>query len=467
VKHEISIAAPRGVVSMVWGTTAGRPSWLDQLERDDEALAQLVVLRTLDTTTWLAAASALSRSTRLKSLTVHRELSADVLAALAQAISTSRLESVSIGTHALGDTGAAMLLPALAQCATLVSCDLEFRGIGDTSADAIGALLASATSVVRVLNLARNEGLTEVGLGQIVSAVATSRLAHLDLGGITVGDAGGRALGRMLCEAECMESLKLKAVRLDGAAAAEFADAVDRPARRLHSLDLSDADLGDGAASVLRMLASRAPALASLTLDRAVMPADARGALADLVSLPLRTLHLHEIALGDAHASTLAVALGACCPPLESLHIGGNELSAGPFELLLGACAQLRTMRSFDCIGNPLGDAGAKALARLLAADERGLLGSLTSLSVSACGISLGGFAVVERVLCAQAVPVDPPAARATLALECAQNPACMEDGWEPLVARLRAARPEFQLIFKALGTDAEPAGARAVSPSS
>jgi hypothetical protein len=57
-------------------------------------------------------------------------------------------------------------------------------------------------------------------------------------------------------------------------------------------------------------------------------------------------------------------------------------------------------------------------------------------------------------------------AERPALAIECAQNPACAEDGWEALVARSpRAVRPRLRLALAYRALERPADAARMLAP--
>ncbi|KAJ1625460.1 hypothetical protein T492DRAFT_1039433 [Pavlovales sp. CCMP2436] len=437
----------------MWGASSAPPAWLAQLERDAPELTELAVLRPLDAATWSSVSLALAKSTRLRTLIAHKALTPEVLRELADGCSTSQLESVSVGTQQLGDEGAAILLPALARCPTLLSCDLEARGLGDASADGIVSLILGGASPAHLhsLTVARNDGLTPVAIQKIAGAVASSQLTRLDVSSLGLGAEGAGALGQMCASAQRLERLVIKSADLGVGGAAAFAHAMASPAVALRAIDLSDVALGAGAAALLAALTARAPALTSLNLDRATGVAEALSSIGGLLGLPLRTLSVQGCALGDEGARLLSTAISERCPPLERLHIGSNGIHGESLVMLLVAHSRLPTAKLLDCLGNPLGDEGAGKLAEAIRADPRGAFGHLASVSLSACEIGKSGFAALEQALtvCAQ-----PSADAAPITLECAQNPACNDDEWSALVDRLRAARPELQLVWLARGGD-------------
>ncbi|KAG8470499.1 hypothetical protein KFE25_008920 [Diacronema lutheri] len=441
---------------MAWGVVGReeKPAWLGQLERDDPALTELVVLRTLDERTWESIARALAKSTHLRTLVAHRQFEPDMLRALATACSSSQLASVSIGTQALGDIGAAVLLPALASCATLVSCDLESRGLGDGSADLIAALLSGATARVRTLSIARNDGLSGAGVCRIAAAAAVSQLVSLDVSNLALGDDGASALGALCAKSRLLTKLVLKAVRFGPSGVQPFTDAFVSPAVALTSLDASHVALGAAAARLLGVLSAMAPALAALSLDESALPTGAFREHGALLALPLTSLRVHGCGLGDDGALLLARAISDRRPPLTALHIGSNGVHAEGAAALLEACAALPTMRTFDCIGNPLGDDGARALARMVEGQPHGLVGGLTALCLTACEIGFDGWASLAKALMA-AHDAGHDDGADLLAIELAHNPACLHEAWAELHERLRAERPAVCVVWKARGEDA------------
>lgn len=456
-----NVASPEPHSVMAWGTAGARPPWLDQLERDDPALSELLCLQPLDERTWALVAAALAKSTRLKSLIVHKPLDPRILSALAAACGSSQLESISVGTHALGDSGAATILPAFARCASLTSCDLECRGISDESAEGLIALLApSAPARLRVLSIARNEALSGSGISQVAAAVAASSLTSLDLSGLSIGEDGASALGRMCAYSTLLHKLVLKAASWGPTGASSFAQAITQPAAALASIDLSDVALGGGAALLLRTLAAKGPALTSLGLDRCSLPADAFDELSAVLALPLRALRLQGCGLGDAGAAKLALAISRRRPPLETLHVGANGMRADGAVPLLRACAEIPTMRVLDCIGNPLGDDGARGIAGIVASDLRRLVGHLVSLSLNACEIGIAGFDALSAAFqtgASDATAGAPPHSSELITIELAQNPACQDDAWAAAVEKLGASRPEVALVWKARGEEQPP----------
>lgn len=445
---------------MAWGASTEKPTWLSPLQRDDPALTELAVLRSLDAHTWASVAAALADSTRLRVLIAHKKLETDTLRALATACSSSRLESVSIGTRDLGDSGAAILLPALACCATLRSCDLESRGLGDASVDGILQLLDPASAAcLTTLNIARNEALSGAGVSRVAHAVTGSGITSLDLSSLTIGEDGASALGKMCATSQRLKTLVLKSVLMGPEGAARFAEALKSPALALTALDLSGTALDGGAAPLFRALSAMAPSLTSLGLDRSSLKPEAFAALSGLLALPLKVLRLQGSGLGDDGALQLAHAISERCPPLDELHIGANGVHASAASFLLGACARLPTMRTFDSIGNPLGDDGAQQIAKLIDVDTRGLVGRLALLSLNACEIGMAGFAAIEAALRTRA-PTSSDSESAShplelLTIELAHNPACQDDNWAASIESLRVSRPEVTVVWKALGEDA------------
>lgn len=445
---------------MAWGKSGSneRPAWLGSLQRDDATLVELAVLRPLDRSMWLELCAALGKSTQLKRLSAHKSLDEEVLGKMADAVASSRLEKVSVGTSALGDAGVALLLPGLAACATLTACDLERRGLTAAGARAVAEQLVARSPSLRSLAVGRNEFGSE-GVQVLAHAVAASRLTELDISHTSgIEPASAAALARACHPPSALSALVMRGAPLGAEGATAFASALLSASASctLASVVLADASLGsdDSAAALLTALAGACAHLATVDVESANIgpgACDAVGALA--ARQPLRVLRLGRNALGDDGIGRLARALDGRAAALEELHLGCVGLEgADALGALLRALRPCAALRTLELMGNPLGDAGVRALVEEAAAAHAGGLGAVDALGLAGCAIGIEGARTIAGALCARGV------LPRLAALECAKNPACEHADWEASVVRpLSEARPTTIVVWRAHGSEAAP----------
>eukprot|EP00899_Mesostigma_viride_P009368 jgi/Mesvir1/18432/Mv14298-RA.1 len=222
----------------------------------------------------------------------------------------------------------------------------------------------------------------------LASALQRRQIRRLDLGDNDLGDAGIEVLASAIGKDAPLISVHLNGNAISKHGVAALADAFSHNAT-LQKLDLRDNPIGgDGAAALAGLLGTGSCHLASLGLcgcDVCDFGAHKlAGAL--VVNDQLTRLNLRRNDISDAGAILIAKAL-MCNRKLTSLDLSFNDISddaAGAF----GECLETNSsLKSLALIGNALlGDKGAQALASGLALNT-----TLEQLDLSNCSISNAG----------------------------------------------------------------------------
>jgi Ran GTPase-activating protein (RanGAP) involved in mRNA processing and transport len=263
---------------------------------------------------------------------------------------------------------------------TLQSLNLCSNAIGDAPLEALRDALAANTAVT-TLNLQRN-GITDVGAGFLAQALRGNQtLRELDLRFNQIGAEGSRAIFEALAANRSLTVLGLGNNQTVSAAGATALG----EALRVEKCKISD-KISDNRSTEIQPQSNARPVLERLSIEGCTLGAAGTAALLQ----PLRPQHAHRWTLRELNlarnaiknegAVCVAEMLGAahdCCPALETLVLRGNAIGSEGATAIADALVQRARGREggrvkhplarLDISYNSIGDAGAVALARVLA----------------------------------------------------------------------------------------------------
>jgi Ran GTPase-activating protein (RanGAP) involved in mRNA processing and transport len=299
----------------------------------------------------------LTASSSLTSLDLSENaITSEGAAALAKAAEWSALSTLQIGDNAIGAPGAAALAMLLSASELLTSLNLRSNSIGDNGASALAAAMKSSRGLLE-LDVADNH-ITFKGARDLGSSLGKGVIRTLTLGGNPLGVRGVRAVATAM--ARCGS---------------------------VTALDVGSTNCGPiGLADVLEAM-ERCPGVSYLNLEQNALGcqgAERMGAaMRGATTRALKTLVLHDNALGDKGATCVADALGrpSAAPMaggsvrpsragITSLDLSNNDLTAAGAEACANALGRCTTLASLALQQNDIGLKGLVALEAAVAASR-------------------------------------------------------------------------------------------------
>ncbi len=376
---------------------AGKPHSLAKLEPRDCPLAIGALV------------SALHNSVSLEGITVRGiNTSLDEAHALSQALSCSRLSSVTICRCNLRDGAAIELIGGLRKIGTLNSICFEWNGIGNQAAvtlasalpdwqylrdiklhaesigaegaKALGAVcerssLARAKSLDLVLNLLGDEGIAAVVEGLLKSYSRISKrerclgtLQRLNLCSNNIRSLGGMRIARLVDRNPQLTIIKISSNHIREESGVAFGDSLKSCKNSLQELDAHECFLGSkGVAAICRAL-SDSRSISKLVLDGNTFGDLGARALGETLlsqTKSLSELNIMDNGISEAGAADLAKALSHN-RSLKLLNLSYNCINGAGGSALLDAIPADHPLAEL-CVSNcDLGDQGAEALARFV-----------------------------------------------------------------------------------------------------
>ena len=438
------------------------PPWLDAIEKNDEKLTSLHVLRVreFDEALQVATAKALETNTHLEHFYAsgHRVSMTSAHAWAASLAVNETLKSLCIGDDAFGtatDAGDGVdgksaleaTLRGVAHSSSLELLDLEYKGVTDASAEALGkALMQCAT--LREIRLGRNTALSGAGLTKaLAGAVDGGSLEVLDLSDSALENDGANAVRELLASSCPVQALGLTrcalahdGLQLIGAGVASCAT--------LRRLDMSGVKLGGGGAVACfggAHFTDMTTKLSEIELVECGVcdEEDIKALNAFLCSTPHSSVvNLRGNAFGDSGLEVFASGAFSARAP-HFLDLGSCGLTPRAVDALKVPLATSTSLSLFD---NPkLGDEG---VGRLFSAAESS---SVTCLDLGAVGLTAVGLKSVLEAL------KNPKTFENLRTFVIGGNPGAQDDEWEQLVNNLRTIRPCLDVAWRAAdGGDSE-----------
>ena len=438
------------------------PPWLDAIEKNDPKLISLHVLRmrAFDEALQVATAKALETNTHLEHFYAsgHRVSMSSAHAWAASLAVNETLKSLCIGDDAFGTTidandggdGKSALeatLRGVAHSSSLELLDLEYKGVTDASADAIGKAMAQCATL-REIRLGRNTALSGTGLTKaLAGAVDGGVLEVLDLTDSALDVDGSNAVRELLASSCPVRTLGLTRCTLSNDGLQAIGAGIASCAS-LQRLDVSGLKLGDGGAAACFGGAHFTGVTSELSeielVECGVCDGEDIKALdAFLRCAPRsRVVNLRGNAFGDSGLEVFASGAFSTRAP-ESLDVGSCGLTSSAVDALKVPIAMSTSLSLFD---NPkLGDDG---VVRLFAAAESS---SVVCLDLGAVGLTVNGLKSVIEAL------KNLKTFENLRTFVIGGNPGAQGDEWEQLVNDLRAIRPSLDVAWRAAdGGDSE-----------
>ncbi|CAM9147172.1 unnamed protein product [Ectocarpus sp. 12 AP-2014] len=259
--------------------------------------------------------------------------------------------------------------------------DLSNFGLGDQLAGALAASMKHSPPESLVL---RDNRMTDVPLGVVISALDVDSLMTLDLSENKVGPKAMERLCSFLEDGSCLETLVLTATHLGDAEIAPLCETLmDNDV--LLSLNLSRNKLRSaGASSLASMLSSSGCGLHELDISWNCCSGKGTVELGEALKRQ-RTLRKLELAFNSfSEDSTIALASALLDNrQLSSLDLSWNRVG-GRASLALSRMLCLNTtLRKLNLNGNPLTETGGRSIVRAL-------------LGGSGCDVSMRGCSFAE-----------------------------------------------------------------------
>ncbi|KAF6260206.1 hypothetical protein COO60DRAFT_916077 [Scenedesmus sp. NREL 46B-D3] len=281
---------------MVWGKPAGSgvDDLVKRLQADDPQLKSLTIFRfrRLNDVDVAQLSSALQDNTVLQELICcSHAISSEAAARLGAMLQQNRqLQHISIGNSSFGDEAlSALVSGGLQQNKSLVSWDLEHKGLSQASGASIAQVLQQHSTLQHV-QLSRNSltdaglqrlcavawakltqlqlaacELTHQGVLSLADAPSIGQLQQLDLSHNALGPAAGAGLADLLAKATRLQHLKLKGTQLQDEGVGGVADGLLTATAGLALLDLSSNQLSSaGVAALAAALGRRAAGAAAV-----------------------------------------------------------------------------------------------------------------------------------------------------------------------------------------------------------
>ncbi|CAK4697255.1 hypothetical protein LEN26_020684 [Aphanomyces euteiches] len=362
---------------MVWGVKrAGVTDLIDKIRAGNTKNMYVLQTRTISSADAISLAAALETDAVLEEFYLSgHEIDAAAIAAFANVLAKNQvLQKLAVGTSKLGDAGVTLLANGLAQnpSSGLMEWDMEYKGIGNSGAEAMGAMFAVNKNIRRV-NLARN-GFDGAGLDAIVSGLHASQSVQiLDLHDSELTLSHTSAVSDFLCDPKCaLETLFLTGNPLgDSAASLCAAIGVNTSLKKLH---LDQCSLSEAALVALGDVLATNQSLEHLDLSHNQLSAASVAALSRGLqqNRTLKHIVLGQTKLTDAWALELSSSLH-----VTSLDVSGNALT----QTSLVALVQVPSLRELRLFNNALQD-GIDAVVPPLVANK-----TLKTLDVGANGL--------------------------------------------------------------------------------
>ncbi|CAM9330153.1 unnamed protein product [Ectocarpus sp. 12 AP-2014] len=259
--------------------------------------------------------------------------------------------------------------------------DLSNFGLGDQLAGALAASMKHSPPESLVL---RDNRMTDVPLGVVISALDVDSLMTLDLSENKVGPKAMEMLCSFLEDGSCLETLVLTATHLGDAEIAPLCETL-MDNDMLLSLNLSRNKLRSaGASSLASMLSSSGCGLHELDISWNCCSGKGTVELGEALKRQ-RTLRKLELAFNSfSEDSTIALASALLDNrQLSSLDLSWNRVG-GRASLALSRMLCLNTtLKKLNLNGNPLTETGGRSIVRAL-------------LGGSGCDVSMRGCSFAE-----------------------------------------------------------------------
>ncbi|CBN80263.1 Hypothetical leucine rich repeat protein [Ectocarpus siliculosus] len=241
--------------------------------------------------------------------------------------------------------------------------DLSNFGLGDQLAGALAASMKHSPPESLVL---RDNRMTDVPLGVVISALDVDSLMKLDLSENKVGPKAMKTLCSFLEDGSCLETLVLTATHLGDAEIAPLCETL-MDNDMLLSLNLSRNKLRSaGASSLASMLSSSGCGLHELDISWNCCSGKGTVELGEALKRQ-RTLRKLELAFNSfSEDSTIALASALLDNrQLASLDLSWNRIGGRPSLALSRMLCLNTTLRKLNLNGNPLTETGGRSIVRV------------------------------------------------------------------------------------------------------
>ncbi len=352
-------------VTMAWGVSQGIGDIVERIERNDDRLKSLYLMRhrRFNEDDAQALSNALSRNSTLVELNLSsHHISTSVAKILAEGLQrNSSIKYISIGNSQFGDDAMIELCACLGENCTIQTLDLERKGITGRSAPFLCTAIRESSSVTTVI-LSNNE--LDQGLVDLSPCI------------------------------EGLESLEMHNCGMHHQNASEAMAKALTVATSLRSLELDRNTLDHTHAAVLSSGLKGCIALESLSVNGNPLGPSGVDDIAQALPESLKRLDIGSTgASGDGIQSIVNVISKGKVPNLTYLNICGCGADNLALAGILDAVSHTGLALCLDAGGNRLGSNGIEYVAR-------SLIGCKTLQSIRLHGCSIGGDGVQTLVQC-------------------------------------------------------------------
>lgn len=348
---------------MAWGVSQGIGDIVERIERNDDSLQSLYLMRhrRFNEDDARLLSNALSRNSTLVELNLSsHNIGTSVAKIIAEGLQrNSSIKYISIGNSQFGDDAMIELCACLGENCTIQTLDIERKGITGRSASSLCAAIRESISVKSLIvsNNELKEGL--IDLLPCLEGLVNLEMHNCGMHHQNAPDAMAEAL--ML-------------------------------ATSLTSLELDRNDLDDIDAKVISRGLKGCRALESLSLNGNPLGPSGIRHIAHALPESLKRLDLGSTAAsGDGISSIMEVVSQRRVPNLTYLNICGCGADNIAVAGILDAVSQVGLTLSLDAGGNNLGSEGIEYLAK-------SLVGCTTLQSIRLHGCGIGGDGVCTLV---------------------------------------------------------------------
>ncbi|CAA6667156.1 unnamed protein product [Spirodela intermedia] len=275
--------------------------------------------------------------------------------------------------------------------------NLSDNALGEKGVRAFASLLSSQGDLEELYLM--NDGISEEAARAVAELVpSTEKLKVLHFHNNMTGDEGAVAISEILRRSPVLEDFRCSSTRVDSEGGIALAEALET-CTRLRKFDLRDNMFGVDAGKALSQTLEKLPAITELYLSYLNLEDEGAVAVCKALegsNLPLTVL---EMAGNDITAAAVPV-LCSCISSKQSivkLNLSENEIKDGG-AVLIGKALESGhpQLRELDMSSNSIGRAGARCLARAVAASNK-LEFSL--LNINGNAISEEGIDEVREIL--------------------------------------------------------------------
>lgn len=255
---------------------------------------------------------------------------------------------------------------------TLRYLNLSDNALGEKGVRAFASLLSSQGSLEELYLM--NDGISEEAARAVAELVpSTEKLKVLHFHNNMTGDEGAVAISEILRRSPALEDFRCSSTRVDSEGGIALAEALET-CTLLRKLDLRDNMFGVDAGKALSRTLEKLPAITELYLS--YLNLEDEGAVAVCKALESSALPLTVLEMaGNDITAAAAPVLCSCISSKQSvvkLNLSENELKDGG-AVLIGKALESGhpQLRELDMSSNSIGRAGARCLARAVAASNK------------------------------------------------------------------------------------------------